>query len=155
MNIEQIKTAIAKANITIIVGPPCAGKTFLAELLKPLFQTHKFIHTDDYILKFDFKTAMYEAMNDMILAARESPVIVEGIQTARMLRKSLELKTWAPDLIIEMDTSYSILKERYSIRNAGKAYPDSTLKSFNTVFAEYMDTYKEISPQIIIVDERD
>lgn len=170
-NLIQLIARISLAKKVVIVGPPCAGKTFLTEELQkrafpeagPLTPNEfKYIHTDNYIdpEKNNFEEAMYKVKKDVeTCIEHEIPFIVEGIQAARLLRKGIELGDFNPDLIIKLEADMPILAERYDKRNPGKPYPTATLKAVNTVWTKYVELVSHMidkpdfeEPTIIKID---
>lgn len=158
MNNLSIINQIKNSDITVIVGPPCAGKsTYTSAFENPNnllhLPSHRVFHTDDYI-PFGFKDALYKMMDD--IAAHKGKMIIEGIQTARLLRKGVELGTFKPDLIIKFEIDQHTLEVRYAEREGkGKAYPFSTAKSIQTVWGEYAAEVAKMEeqPTIHIVTE--
>lgn len=133
-------------NLVVIVGPPAAGKTALAEALAEKFPDFKVYHSDDYMVH-GFVDSMYKLMED-VQADPSKKIIVEGIQAARLLRKGAQLGTLFADLIIEVDSPFKEL--RYIGRPDGliKDYPHSTAKSVTKVLNEYKAIPKR-EPRII------
>lgn len=131
---EKLIDLIIQSKIIVIVGPPAAGKTTLTDLISERFNNVPMIMRSDDYIKFGFKEAIYKMMEDLE-NAEFSKIVIEGIQTARLLRKGIELGTFSYDLIIKLEPDLEILSKRYFERE-GKAYPLSTLKAVNTVWGE-------------------
>lgn len=135
-------------NLVVIVGPPAAGKTELANALAEKFPDYKVYHTDDYMMH-GYADSLYRLMDD-IQADPNPKIIVEGIQTARLLRKGAQRGDLFADLVIEVDSPQKEI--RYTGRTiAGeptKPYPYGTAKSVTTVFDEYKSMSKR-EPRII------
>jgi GTPase SAR1 family protein len=135
-------------NLVVIVGPPAAGKTSVAEALAEKFPDYKVYHSDDYMIH-GFTDSMYKLMED-IQADPNPKIIVEGIQAARLLRKGVQLGTLFADLVIEVDSPQKEI--RYVGRSVpgtpDKPYPYGTMKSVETVLNEYKAMNKR-EPRII------
>lgn len=85
-----------------IAGRPQVGKTTLGKRLsKELDRT--LIHTDDFIEKTTFQEAPLAIIRHM--KRLKTPMIVEGVQVARMLKKGLE-HGWIPDIVIHVDANW-------------------------------------------------
>lgn len=142
---EELIDLIDKSKIIVMVGPPCAGKTTLAEALKKIYKDCMFIHSDDYI-QYGYKESVYKMLED-INKAVFNKIIIEGIQTARLLRKGVELENFYCDLIIKFEIPLSELEQRYVMRE-NKHYPIPTLKALNTVWLDYLERGSHVIPTI-------
>lgn len=85
----------------VIIGSPASGKTTLSKALAAKFG-QRVIHTDDYI-EHGYKEALYAMLPDILES--EQPLIVEGMQAYRLLRKGVELETFYPDVVIELEVT--------------------------------------------------
>jgi len=122
-------------NIIVVVGAPAAGKTALTEQLAAEYPDYVIIHTDDYI-KYGFEDSIYRILDD-VARMPDKKIIIEGIQSARILRKGLERNSLFADLIIKVEAPDDVLQERYYARNQ-KPYPFQTKKMIQTVFNDYL-----------------
>jgi deoxyadenosine/deoxycytidine kinase len=120
-------------NVVVIVGPPAAGKTHLSKELEKNFPDYRFFHTDDY-MKHGYLKSMYVLMED-VLASDNKKMVIEGVQTPRLLRKGVELNNFYPDLIIRVDADIEKKLARYKERNL--EYPHAMAKNIETVYNEY------------------
>lgn len=132
------------ARVIVIVGPPAAGKTTLTKKLKELNPSFHVVHSDDYI-PYGFVESVYVMIGDA--RQYDGPMIIEGVQTARMLRAGLK-EGWQPDLIIEVIAEQSIRTLRFFKRD-GREYPYSMEKSIKKVFDEYKKNRPGDSPRIV------
>lgn len=155
---EGILTAIRMSNVVVVVGPPGAGKSTFTNSLKESFPEFTFFHTDDYI-KFGFKDALYMLMDEIRALCQTdgklNKVIVEGIQTARLLRKWLETDNFIPDLIIKFEIDPNEVIARYCKRENATSYPGQTAKAVATVFGEFASAIagREDQPTILLIEE--
>ncbi len=139
---NELNLLIEKSKIIVIVGPPAAGKTTLTDLIAERFNNVPMIMRSDDYIKYGFKDAVYKMMED-IEKAEFSKIVIEGIQTARLLRKGIELGTFSCDLIIKLECDLETLSKRYFDRE-GKAYPLATFKAIDTV-------WKEVEPHLPVI----
>jgi adenylate kinase family enzyme len=120
-------------NIIVIIGDPASGKSHLANELKSSHPDYRLISSDDY-LKHGYQKALYVMMDDIALSDNKK-MIIEGVQSARLLRKGIELNSFHPDVIIETEADDQTKMKRYASR--GKEYPHSMTKNIRTVMDEY------------------
>jgi tRNA uridine 5-carbamoylmethylation protein Kti12 len=123
----------AHENIIVIIGDPATGKTHLTNHLALKYPEHRVIHTDDY-QHHGFQKSLYMMMDD-IAASPNKKMIIEGIQSARLLRKGVQLNNFHPDLIIETTAPDDLKLSRYAQR--AKEYPHALVKNLRTVMNEY------------------
>lgn len=142
---DELIKLVGKSKIIVIVGPPCAGKTTLANALKENFNDCMFMHSDDYI-KYGFKESVYKMLED-INNSVFNKIVIEGIQTARLLRKGVEQESFYCDLIIKFELDLPVLEKRYFEREK-KPYPMATLKAVNTVWCDYLECGSHVIPTI-------
>lgn len=101
--------------ITVIFGLSATGKTYLADKLqieggiiktgktkkiKPISKMPVVIHSDNFMV-FEFREALYKMMDAFDSAYKAAPhrdYIIEGVQTARLLRKWHELRAERKEL---------------------------------------------------------
>lgn len=104
----------------VIIGSPATGKTTLARLIADnigMYEQWKIIHTDDFMQptrKDDYKLALYDMISE--LQTIHVPVIVEGVQGYRLLRKGVEGHDgwhFYPDVVIELTASEEQIKRVY------------------------------------------
>ena len=85
----------------VIIGSPASGKTTLGKALAAKYG-QKLIQADDY-MQHGYKEALYVMLADLIEI--DEPVIVEGMQGYRLLRKGVELGNFYPDVVIELQVT--------------------------------------------------
>ncbi len=88
-----------------IIGRPRVGKTTLAKQLGDALG-YDVVSTDDFIGKHSFEDAPEKIIEQLL--KKDRPYIIEGVQTARMIRKGYRLKTWEPDVVIEVDADIEL-----------------------------------------------
>lgn len=120
-------------NIVVIIGDPATGKTHLSNHLQIKYPDYRVIHTDDY-MHHGFQKSLYMMMDD-IAHSPNKKMIIEGIQTARLLRKGIQMQNFYPDLIIEATAPPDLKIQRY--RDRAKEYPHALVKNIRTVMHEY------------------
>lgn len=123
-------------NKIVIIGLAASGKTTLSEEIANMCPSHNLIHSDDYI-HFGFEASLYKMISD-IKRLGEEPMIVEGVQGFRLLRKGLENRDFFPDLVINCICDPAERFKRYAARegNNGKD-PSSFDKTLYTIWQKY------------------
>jgi dephospho-CoA kinase len=120
-------------NIIVIVGHPATGKTHLSKELEINYPDYRIIHSDDY-MKHGYEKSLYVMLEDIVTSPNKK-MIIEGVQTPRLLRKGLELNNFNPDVIINTTADAHTKLERYKSR--GQVYPYAMEKNIDTVMAAY------------------
>ena len=96
MKAKDIQNYCKDKEKIVIVGGPDSGKTSLAIELGELLN-YRVLHTDDYI-EHGYVGALDEINKDL----SPVPVIVEGIQGARVLRSGAISGGWFADVVIDL-----------------------------------------------------
>ena len=121
MSLEQLNQILAKHKRVAIVGGPKTGKTTLSRKLQGV----EILHTDDLMhLNWEHQP---EAISERLRG--KSTFVVEGVQTARALRKGLEV-----DAVIFLDEPHQEL-----IR--GQL---TMLKGVQKVFKEWQEKHPDV-----------
>lgn len=129
----------------LIIGPPASGKTTLANELHKQNIHHQLIHSDDFMWA-GYKDALY-VMMEIISSNHFS--IIEGVQGYRLLRKGVELNTYRPNLVIELQ----VTKERQAAVYTNERDPKKLkyLQSFDAmhqkILQDYFDLVGESKPE--------
>lgn len=131
----------------VIIGSPATGKTTLARLIADklgMYEQWKVIHTDDYMQphrKDDYKLALYDMIDQ--LQTIHVPVIVEGVQGYRLLRKGVEgHEGWHfyPDVVIELTAIEEQIRRVYEKERIGKNV--GSLGAFNKMHQTILEKYR-------------
>ena len=129
----------------VIIGCPASGKTTLGKALAQRTGA-KLIRTDDY-MDFGYKEALYVMLADLIEI--DEPVIVEGVQGYRLLRKGVELGNFFPDVVIELEVTEAQVKRVYETeriwdkrKSAEKML--ASLAGFNKMHQTILGKYREM-----------
>lgn len=139
----------------VIYGHAKSGKILIANKLSKKLN-YKLIVSDDYIY-LGFKESMYH-IKDLINETKE-PLIIEGVQTSRLLRKGLEMNDFYADLIIHTEINTESLIIAYNNDNEG--HKINNVINFNEkvidkIFYEWHDMqlryYPELMPEIININ---
>lgn len=131
----HVQVDIENKNV-LIIGWPASGKTHLANLLWKDNPGHQCFHTDDY-MHHGFVEALYALMEDIKKCRR--PTIIEGVQGYRLLRKGVELDSYYPDIVIELEISEKRMYQTYATERRGK--DPAYLKGFVKMQAKILDDY--------------
>lgn len=147
---ESIRDLDIKGKKVLIIGFPASGKTTLSELLKLKSEEHEVMHSDDY-MKFGFVESLYELMKD--LEKTEKPTIVEGVIGYRLLRKGVELDSYYPDIVIELNVNEETIKRRYLERDPQKIKGAlSMCKSSLKILSDYRHMPKKKVPMWVDIN---
>lgn len=131
--------------IVVIIGKPCAGKTFVADYIQEeILSDHSIFHSDDYI-DYGYKESLYALIKEMQYDPNPRK-IVEGVQGYRFLRKNLELNYWTIDAVIEVVCRPEERQRRYSARGKGNL-PEGFEKNLTTVFESYKAALTDSMPR--------
>lgn len=143
---ELLSIDLSGKNI-VIIGCPASGKTTLARLIADrigMFKQWKIIHTDNYMQpgrKDDYRLALYDMIAD--LKKIHIPLIIEGVQGYRLLRKGVEgFEGWNfyPDVVIELVvTDEQVMRVYERERNAKDA---GSLIGFNKMHRTILEKYR-------------
>lgn len=121
---ELINQCLDKHRI-IIYGHAKSGKILIARSLAEKLK-RKLIITDDY-MEYGFKHSMY-VIKDLIEETKE-PLIIEGVQTSRLLRKGLEYNDFYCDMIIHLECNKQSIEQAYI--NDNEEHKLSKVYTFN------------------------
>ena len=138
----------------IIYGHAKSGKILIARLLSEKLK-RKLIVTDDFI-HYGFKECIY-VIREKIKEINE-PLIIEGVQTARLLRKGIEMNDFFADLIIHLECDEQSIEQSYI--NDGEINKIPQIHKFNQTIDKIFEEYKylqeinypEKKPQIITLN---
>lgn len=140
----------------VIIGNPATGKTMLARLIADrigMYAAWKIVHTDDYIKegeKDGYKQALYDMISD--LQKIHIPLIIEGVQGYRLLRKGVEgWEGWHfyPDIVIELTATDEQVKrvyerERMFDKRRSSEKVLGSLAGFNKMHQTILAKYREM-----------
>ena len=134
MTIADVLTKDLKGDI-LIIGPPSSGKSWLAPRIGlPI------IHTDSFI-DYGYKIALYKLMDYMEVTP--APRVIEGVLGYRLLRKGVELGTYYPDTVIELEVSPERIEKTYKEERDAKKL--AYIKQFNDTHAKILADYRAMN----------
>lgn len=124
----------------LILGRPCAGKTYLSEILfvNP-------IHTDDY-LHLEEENALYHIIEDeaCLRGSLKNTTVIEGMLGYNLLLYGAKTQMYKPDIVIEVEISIGKQRELYlKEREPSKL---KYLRRFHLLHLEMMNEYHRIVP---------
>lgn len=123
--------------VVVIVGLPSTGKTTLSkELANDYRGWYDHYHTDDYI-KYGFEESLYVLRRE--LKENPKPVLIEGVQGYRLLRKGVELGDFFPDVVIVCAASFEVRSSRYRRRSV---VPGAKInRGFDSLLEKFWNDY--------------
>lgn len=138
------------SSTVVIIGPPAAGKTYVAGKLAIDNPGHKLIHTDDYI-KYGYEASLYHLLDDVVGLKKLGPLIIEGVLGYRLLRKGVQLNCFYPEMVVELEITYEQLERIYKTeRDRTKLdYIKPMLKANVTVLRSYQLFENKHKPKFI------
>lgn len=123
----------------VIIGWPASGKTYVSNQLWKDNPDHNMFHTDDY-MHHGFVDALYALLKD--IKKSKKPVIVEGMQGYRLLRKGVELDCFYPDIVIELEITEKRMLQTYAEQRPGR--DTRALKGFIHAQQKILNDYKRM-----------
>lgn len=147
---QNLIEAIAKASTIVIIGKSATGKTTVTDQIREHFgDKFVYLHTDDYA-ENGYEQSLYDLID--ALPSDPMPIVIEGVQGYRLLRKWAESGRY-PDLIIETLCTPGERINRYV--NRGEGYKVHALDKFdqnlNKVFQDFMAIARDRMPPVIKV----
>lgn len=136
---ELINQCLDKNRI-IIYGHAKSGKIIIARLLAERLN-RKLIVTDDY-MDYGFKESMY-IIKEEIENIKE-PLIIEGVQTPRLLRKGLEYNDFYCDMIIHLECNKQSIEQAYI--NDNQEHKLNKIYSFNQMLDNIFEEWYQNMP---------
>jgi len=126
----------------LVIGCPGSGKTTIAKTLNAY--NHEVIHTDDYI-KYGYENALYKLLADV--TSKTKNTIIEGVLGYRLLRKGVELNSYYPDVVLEIETTEAQFNKVYEVRGVEKIKGVKTMiKSNESVLNDYKKLFNPNPP---------
>lgn len=140
---ELINQCLDKHRI-IIYGHAKSGKIIIARLLAERLK-RKLIVTDEF-MEYGFKQSMY-VIKELIEETKD-PLIIEGVQTPRILRKGVEQDDFYCDLVIHLECNTESIEQAYI--NDNEEHKLIKVHSFNqmldNIFQEWYQLMLEHAP---------
>lgn len=123
--------------IIVVCGFAKTGKYPIAKKLAESLGRHLIISDDFGIEDFEtFKNISTLAYN------RQTPVVIEGVLSFRLLRKGLQENTFHADLILKTECDENTIK--YFYNQDGEASKINRVMGFNNGLKSIWDEYREI-----------
>lgn len=152
MTPAELLTLDFSGQTVVIIGNPATGKTWLAKEIAKCTGS-RLIQADDYI-EHGYKEALYVLLDDVTEA--DTPLIVEGVQCYRLLRKGVQLDCFYPDVVIELTAPQEQIERVYREQRPGK--DTKFLTGFNkmhqTILADYRSLENQRPPKWYTVENR-
>lgn len=128
----------------IVYGHTKSGKVIIAKKLSEILNRQAII-SDDY-MHLGFEQNMYH-IRDMIKETNDS-LIIEGVQTPRLLRKGIENKDFFCDLVIHLTIDENSVTMAYHKDKESEKLKNNKIFNFNKnvldkVFFEWYDMQKK------------
>lgn len=141
----------------VIYGHARSGKSLITKCLSEKLDNRKFVFSDWYMY-LGFQQNMYALLAIIRNNTKQLPLIIEGIQTCRLLRKGIEKNVFNPEIVIHIVCNYETIVHGY--KEAGEAHKlrNNLVKNWNTMFDKIffdwydMIKYSENKPKIIKID---
>lgn len=128
-------------NAIVICGFTKTGKIKIAKTLSESLNMKLFM-SDDYLYT-NHVDALYHLINDILpYYNNKIPIIVEGTQCFRLLRKGLQEKNFYPDLIIRTECNEATIRLCYN--NDGEGHKIDKALIFNKGLNTTWNNYKEL-----------
>lgn len=149
MKYADIFTLNLSGKTIVIIGVPASGKTTLGRILASL-TGQQLVSTDDY-MPHGYKESLYAMMDD--LRQITAPVIVEGIQGYRLLRKGVETGEFFPDVVIELKVTPEQVERVYRRERQADKLPKlpAFVKMHDTILSSYKAMENDRPPEWIEV----
>jgi hypothetical protein len=147
MTDELINLCNDKKHI-IVYGHTKSGKVIIAKKLSEILK-RQLIISDDY-MHLGFENSMYH-IRDMIKEIKE-PLIIEGVQTPRILRKGIENSDFFCDLIIHLTINENSITMAYHKDKESEKLKNNKVFNFNKnvldkIFFEWYSMQKSKHPE--------
>lgn len=131
----------------VIIGPPCSGKSSIAQYISEQI-SYQYVSTDDY--QNDVDLLLYN------ISKYNKSLIIEGMLAYRLLRKGAQTQTFNPDLIIKLECNFKTIEHLYKkYRDSNKLnYVNGMVNGSNKIFNEYREIikYYPILPKVININ---
>jgi deoxyadenosine/deoxycytidine kinase len=148
MEVEKIVELVQNREYrkVVIVGAPATGKSTLGRALADALG-YKLFASDDY-MELGFERSMYKLLSDVM--SHDGPLVAEGVQCYRMLRKGEQLNNFRPDLIIECKTTLEAAQARYEMRGDANKWSKylAMRKQLDTVWEDYLHIRRKVVPLV-------
>lgn len=135
MTYQDLFSLDLSGKTVVIIGCPASGKTTLSRALAAHTGT-TLVHTDDYI-PHGAVESLYVMLDE--LSEMDYPVIVEGVGGYRLLKKGVQLDSFYPDVVIELEVTPEQVERVYATERQDRKVKSLAgfCKGHQTVLAEY------------------
>lgn len=139
-------------NLIIVCGYTKTGKYTIAKKLST--ELNRILLVSDNYQIYGADKSLYILMDDLLRYYKAGiPIIVEGILAFRLLRKSIQLNNFTPDLILKTECDDDTIKYFYNKDGEGDKIVSALgfNKGLNKIWNEYLSLLYSTTKQIPLI----